>query len=302
MKLFLLTISSLALFQGVEAMGIFSIFAKMTEQSISRMDIIDNIPPMSDISGTEKTDKSDISYENVSFAYNSIPVLKGISFNVQEGTTTALVGLSGSGKTTIINLLGRFWDVKQGKIKIGGIEIKNLSYEYLLSKLSFVFQDVVLFEDSVAGNIRIGKPDATLDEVINAAKRAGCHDFIMNLPEGYDTILGEAGAKLSGGEKQRISIARALIKDAPIVLLDEVTANVDVENEVKIQAAMRELLKNKTVIMIAHKLSTVQNSDQILVIKDGRISQRGTHKELVREEGLYKKLWDMQYRTGQWKL
>ena len=192
--------------------------------------------------------------------------------------------------------------MKQGKIKIGGIEIKNLSYEYLLSKLSFVFQDVVLFEDSVAGNIRIGKPDATLDEVINAAKRAGCHDFIMNLPEGYDTILGEGGAKLSGGEKQRISIARALIKDAPIVLLDEVTANVDVENEVKIQAAMRELLKNKTVIMIAHKLSTVQNADQILVIKDGRISQRGTHKELVREEGLYKKLWDMQYRTGQWKL
>jgi len=266
------------------------------------MDIIDNIPPMSDISGAEKTDKFDISYENVSFAYNSIPVLKGISFNVQEGTTTALVGLSGSGKTTIINLLGRFWDVKQGKIKIGGIEIKNLSYEYLLRKLSFVFQDVVLFEDSVAGNIRIGKPDATLDEVINAAKRAGCHDFIMNLPEGYDTILGEGGANLSGGEKQRISIARALIKDAPIVLLDEVTANVDVENEVKIQAAMRELLKNKTVIMIAHKLSTVQNSDQILVIKDGRIIQRGTHKELVREEGLYKKLWDMQYRTGQWKL
>lgn len=302
MKLFLLTISSLSLFQGVEAMGIFSIFAKMTEQSISRMDIIDNIPPMSDISGAEKTDKFDISYENVSFAYNSKPVLKEISFNVPEGTTTALVGLSGSGKTTIINLLGRFWDVKQGKIKIGGIEIKNLSYEYLLSKLSFVFQDVVLFEDSVAGNIRIGKPDATLDEVINAAKRAGCHDFIMNLPEGYDTILGEGGAKLSGGEKQRISIARALIKDAPIVLLDEVTANVDVENEVKIQAAMRELLKNKTVIMIAHKLSTVQNSDQILVIKDGRISQRGTHKELVREEGLYKKLWDMQYRTGQWKL
>ena len=165
-----------------------------------------------------------------------------------------------------------------------------------------MFQDVVLFEDSVAGNIRIGKPDATLDEVINAAKRAGCHDFIMNLPEGYDTILGEGGANLSGGEKQRISIARALIKDAPIVLLDEVTANVDVENEVKIQAAMRELLKNKTVIMIAHKLSTVQNSDQILVIKDGRIIQRGTHKELVREEGLYKKLWDMQYRTGQWKL
>ena len=302
MRLFLLTLSSFGLFQGIEGMGIFSIFAKMTAQSLKRMDIIDNIPVMSDISGEEELNQFDISYENVSFAYDSTPVLKGISFNVPEKTTTALVGLSGSGKTTIINLLGRFWDAQQGKIKIGGKEIQNLSYEYLLRNLSFVFQDVMLFQDSILNNIRIGKPSACLDEVVEAAKKAGCHDFITALPDGYDTVLGEGGSTLSGGEKQRIAIARALIKDAPIVLLDEVTANIDVENEVKIQSALQELLKNKTVIMIAHKLSTIQDVDQILVIEDGSISQKGTHNELMKQIGLYKKLWDMQYQTEKWKI
>ena len=302
MRLFLLTLSSFSLFQGIEGMGIFSIFAKMTAQSLERMDMIDNIPVMSDISGEEELNQFDISYENVSFAYDSTPVLKGISFNVPERTTTALVGLSGSGKTTIINLLGRFWDAQQGKIKIGGKEIQNLSYEHLLRNLSFVFQDVMLFQDSILNNIRIGKPSACLDEVVEAAKKAGCHDFIMELPDGYDTVPGEGGSTLSGGEKQRIAIARALIKDAPIVLLDEVTANIDVENEVKIQSALQELLKNKTVIMIAHKLSTIQDVDQILVIEDGSISQKGTHDELMKEIGLYKKLWDMQYQTEEWKI
>ena len=302
MRLFLLTLSSFGLFQGIEGMGIFSIFAKMTAQSLKRMDIIDNIPVMSDISGEEELNQFDISYENVSFAYDSTPVLKGISFNIPEKTTMALVGLSGSGKTTIINLLGRFWDAQQGKIKIGGKEIQNLSYEYLLRNLSFVFQDVMLFQDSILNNIRIGKPSACLDEVVEAAKKAGCHDFIMELPDGYDTVPGEGGSTLSGGEKQRIAIARALIKDAPIVLLDEVTANIDVENEVKIQSALQELLKNKTVIMIAHKLSTIQDVDQILVIEDGSISQKGTHNELMEQAGLYKKLWNMQYQTDKWKI
>ena len=302
MRLFLLTLSSFGLFQGIEGMGIFSIFAKMTAQSLKRMDIIDNIPVMSDISGEEEVNQFDISYENVSFAYDSTPVLKKISFNIPERTTTALVGLSGSGKTTVINLLGRFWDAQQGKIKIGGKEIQNLSYEYLLRNLSFVFQDVMLFQDSILNNIRIGKPSACLDEVVEAAKKAGCHDFIMELPDGYDTVSGEGGSTLSGGEKQRIAIARALIKDAPIVLLDEVTANIDVENEVKIQSALQELLKNKTVIMIAHKLSTIQDVDQILVIEDGSISQKGTHNELMKQIGLYKKLWDMQYQTEKWKI
>ncbi|WP_462427448.1 ABC transporter ATP-binding protein [Fusobacterium varium] len=302
MRLFLLTLSSFGLFQGIEGMGIFSIFAKMTAQSLERMDMIDNIPVMSDISGEEEVNQFDISYENVSFAYDSTPVLKKISFNIPERTTTALVGLSGSGKTTVINLLGRFWDAQQGKIKIGGKEIQNLSYEYLLRNLSFVFQDVMLFQDSILNNIRIGKPSACLDEVVEAAKKAGCHDFIMKLPDGYDTVPGEGGSTLSSGEKQRIAIARALIKDAPIVLLDEVTANIDVENEVKIQSALQELLKNKTVIMIAHKLSTIQDVDQILVIEDGKISQKGTHNELMKQIGLYKKLWDMQYQTEKWKI
>lgn len=302
MRLFLLTLSSFGLFQGIEGMGIFSIFAKMTAQSLERMDMIDNIPVMSDISGEEEVNQFDISYENVSFAYDSTPVLKKISFNIPERTTTALVGLSGSGKTTVINLLGRFWDAQQGKIKIGGKEIQNLSYEYLLRNLSFVFQDVMLFQDSILNNIRIGRPSACLDEVVEAAKKAGCHDFIMKLPDGYDTVPGEGGSTLSGGEKQRIAIARALIKDAPIVLLDEVTANIDVENEVKIQSALQELLKNKTVIMIAHKLSTIQDVDQILVIEDGKISQKGTHHELMEQIGLYKKLWDMQYQTEKWKI
>ena len=302
MRLFLLTLSSFGLFQGIEGMGIFSIFAKMTAQSLKRMDMIDNIPVMSDISGEEELNQFDISYENVSFAYDSTPVLKGISFNVPGKTTTALVGLSGSGKTTIINLLGRFWDTQQGKIKIGGKEIQNLSYEHLLCNLSFVFQDVMLFQDSILNNIRIGRPSASLEEVVEAAKKAGCHDFIMELQGGYDTVPGEGGSTLSGGEKQRIAIARALIKDAPIVLLDEATANIDVENEVKIQSALQELSKNKTVIMIAHKLSTIQDVDQILVIEDGKISQKGTHNELMKQIGLYKKLWDMQYQTEKWKI
>ena len=302
MRLFLLSVSSFGLFQGAEAMGIFSIFAKMAAQSLERMDIIDNIPVMSDISGKEELNQFDISYEEVSFSYDSTPVLQKISFHVPEGTTTALVGLSGGGKTTIIHLLGRFWDAQQGTIKIGGKKIQNLSYEGLLGHLSFVFQEVVLFQDSILNNIRIGKPSADLDEVIETAKKAGCHEFIMRLPDGYNTILGEGGTKLSGGEKQRISIARALIKDAPIVLLDEVTANVDAENEVKIQSALQELLKNKTVIMIAHKLSTIQKVNQILVMENGKIIQRGTHKELSEQVGLYKKLWDMQYQTEKWKI
>ena len=301
---FLLMLASFSLFTGAEAMGIFSIFAKMTQQSIDRMNQIKTIPKLEDISGTEKLERYDICFEHVNFAYNKTPVLRDVSFCVPEGTTTALVGLSGSGKTTITNLIARFWDILpgHGEISIGGKAVKTLSYEHLLKNISFVFQDVFLFNDTVLNNIRIGRPDATIEEVCEAAQRAGCAEFIEAMEDSYNTVIGEAGVRLSGGEKQRISIARALLKNAPIILLDEVTANVDAENEQLIQTALQELLKNKTVIMIAHKLSTIQNADQILVLENGTISQRGSHAELIAQGGLYRRLWDIQYEAERWRM
>ena len=232
-------------------------------------------------------DSSEIEYKNVTFGYTDKDVLKNISFSIRQGEMTALVGPSGGGKSTIANLLARFWDVKDGSIKVRGKDIRDVSLGSLMDNISMVFQRVYLFQDTVANNISIGRPDATREEVIEAAKKARCYDFIMQLPDGFDTVIGEGGASLSGGEKQRISIARCILKDSPIVILDEATASVDADNERAIQEAISELCKDKTLLVIAHRLKTIKDADQILLISDGEIKERGTHAELMSIGGQY---------------
>lgn len=232
-------------------------------------------------------DSSEIEYKNVTFGYTDKDVLKNVSFSIRQGEMTALVGPSGGGKSTIANLLARFWDVKDGSIKVRGKDIRDVSLGSLMDSISMVFQRVYLFQDTVANNISIGRPEATREEVIEAAKKARCYDFIMQLPEGFDTVIGEGGASLSGGEKQRISIARCILKDSPIVILDEATASVDADNERAIQEAISELCKDKTLLVIAHRLKTIKDADQILLISDGEIKERGTHDELMSIGGQY---------------
>lgn len=299
---FLLMLASFSLFAGIEAIGIFSIFSKMTQQSIDRMNQIKEIPKMQDISGNKKMKGHDIIFDNVTFSYDTRNVLENISFTVPENTTTALVGLSGSGKTTITNLIARFWDIKSGNIFIGNEKIKDISYEDLLANLSFVFQDVFLFHDTIFNNIKIGNPKASMEEIYQAAKQAGCHEFIEKLENGYDTVIGEGGSTLSGGEKQKLSIARAILKNAPILLLDEPSSNLDAKNESLVQIALSNLIKGKTVIMIAHRLKTIQKADQILVLDNGKIKECGTHIELIKSSGLYAKLWKLQNLADDWKV
>ena len=228
-----------------------------------------------------------VEYSNVSFGYTGKNVLNHISFTMKKGEMTALVGPSGGGKSTIASLLARFWDIKEGTIKVDGKDIKNVSLGSLMDKISMVFQRVYLFKDTIYNNIVIGRPDATREEVIEAAKKARCYDLIMSFPEGFDTVIGEGGASLSGGEKQRLSIARCILKDSPIVILDEATASVDADNECAIQEAISELCKNKTLLVIAHRLKTIKDADQILVVSNGKIIERGNHKKLMKKDGVY---------------
>ena len=244
----------------------------------------------------------DIRFRNVDFGYESRQVLKNVTFTIPEQTSTAIVGPSGSGKTTICSLLARFYDPQAGSITVGGHDLREFTCDSLLTNISMVFQNVYLFHDTIRANILFGRPDATEDEMIAAAKKARCHDFIMKLPDGYDTVVGEGGGTLSGGEKQRISIARAILKDAPIIILDEATASIDPENEHLIQQALSELTRGKTIITIAHRLATVQNADQILVVEDGRIAQQGTHDELIRQDGLYRRFTEIRQQAEGWKL
>lgn len=250
----------------------------------------------------EAPENHDIQFDHVGFGYGDKDALHDVSVKMKQGTMTALVGPSGSGKSTMLRLIARFYDPQKGRVLIGGKDMKEIEPEKLMKKISMVFQEVYLFQDTAAGNIRYGKEDATLEEIKNAAKLANCYDFIIGMPKGFDTMIGESGSTLSGGEKQRISIARAILKDAPVVLLDEATSSLDPENEVEIQQAISRLIEGRTVIVIAHRLKTIVGADNILVLEKGRMTEAGTHEQLLSLGGMYEKLWGLQMTSEGWKI
>ena len=295
-------IAGFIIFEGIKAAGSSMAILRIAENSIDSLKYMEKIPEIKEGAETSPIRHPDIEFKDVSFAYDEKTILDHISCEMKKNTMTAIVGPSVRGKTTFCNLIARFWDVNTGEILIGGKNIKEYTLPHLMSHIAMVFQSVYLFEDTIENNIKFGVPSATREEVIEAAKKAMCHDFIEALPNGYDTLIGEGGATLSGGEKQRISIARAMLKDAPIVIFDEATANIDPENEDKLKAAIEELTKNKTIIMIAHRLSTIRNADQILVLNNGKIEQRGNHEELMKQGGLYKTLINMKNKATVWKI
>ena len=298
----LMIISSFMVYESLDMMGSFSALMRTVNIVVSKANEILEMKPM-DIDGEDIVPSSmKLEMKNVSFAYEDKTIIDDISLTIPEKTTTAIVGPSGGGKTTLTNLLARFWDVQSGEVLLDGKNVKDYSFDSLMKNFSFVFQRVYLFEDTIANNIRFGEPEASMDRVIEAAKKARCHDFIMSLPNGYETVIGEGGASLSGGEKQRISIARAIMKDSPIIILDEATANVDPENEAELSKAIEELTKDKTIIMIAHRLKTVRHADNILVISDGKIAQQGTHDELIKEDGIYRNFVMERKEAISWKV
>ena len=283
----MMVVSAFLAYSELESAGEMFFMLPMIDASIDRVEEIDRAPRMDEGGSVQVPKSHDISFEHVDFSYGDRKIIDDVSFTIPEGTTTAIVGPSGSGKTTLTSLMARFWDVNKGSVKLGGIDVKDYSLDSLMSNFSMVFQNVYLFNDSIENNIKFGKPGASHEEVVAAAKAARCHDFIMALPDGYDTVIGEGGATISGGERQRLSIARAMLKDAPIVILDEATANVDPENEAELQAAIEALTGGKTIIMIAHRLKTVRHANQILVVDHGRIVQHGTHDQLIQQKGIY---------------
>ncbi len=298
----LMLVASFMLYAELESAGNMADNLQMLGASMDKANSIDDTPVM-DIDGAELTPAdTSVEFQDVSFAYGDRTILDHVSLTVPSGSITAVVGPSGGGKTTLCNLIARFWDVQSGKITVGGYDVREYKLDSLMKNISMVFQSVYLFNDTVENNIKFGRPDATHEQVVAAARAACCHDFIMALPDGYDTVLGEGGGSLSGGEKQRISIARAMLKDAPIVILDEATASVDPENEAELQAAISALTRGKTLIMIAHRLNTVRNADQILVLSGGHIVQRGTHQELMAQGGLYADFVGVRQEALRWKL
>ena len=301
-KSLMMIIASYMVYEQLKVAGSCVANMRLAEHSIDKANQIDDVPVM--LEGTKDTapDTMEIQFSHVEFAYEKKKVLKDVSFTIPAKKMTAIVGPSGSGKTTLCNMIPRFWDVDAGKILIGSTDIRDYTMSCLMKNISMVFQNVYLFADTIENNIKFGKEDASHEEVVEAAKKACCHDFIMQLPDGYDTRIDEGGASLSGGEKQRISIARALIKNAEIVIFDEATANVDPENEDRLQNAIEALTKDKTVIMIAHRLKTVRNAEKILVLNDGEIVQEGRHEELIKQPGIYKTFVEQRKEAIGWKL
>ncbi|WP_288207245.1 ABC transporter ATP-binding protein [uncultured Parabacteroides sp.] len=312
-----IALAAVYLFFIVLGPGVASPFYRLTflasntreiDEGVSRIDAIFAEKPVPEPANPQQPKGHDICFENVSFSYENTrektrtEALKHINFTARAGEITALVGPSGSGKSTIANLIPRFWDVTEGTISIGGADIRNIPSEQLMDQVSFVFQDTFLFFDTLYENIRVGKPDATEEQVIAAARAAQCDDFIRRLPQGYQTLIGEGGVYLSGGEAQRVAVARAILKNSPILVLDEATAFADPENEYKMQLAIQELIREKTVIIIAHRLSSIISANQIIVLKEGEIAQQGIHSELSVNDGLYKQMWDAYTDAFQWTL
>ena len=297
-----MVIAAFILFGALDSAGSYSALLRNVDLNVSKAQSVLDMPTM-DIDGRDITPTNyDIDVENVEFSYDKRKIIDGVSVHIPQKTTTAIVGPSGGGKTTLCHLIARFWDVDKGCVRLGGMNVKDYSMDSLMKNFSFVFQSVYLFQDTIANNIRFGQPDAPMEKVIEAAKKACCHDFIMALPDGYETIIGEGGANLSGGEKQRISIARAIMKDAPIIILDEATANVDPESEQELTAAIEAMTKEKTIMMIAHRLKTVRHADNILVIDGGKIVQSGTHDELMHQGGIYRRFVESRELAVGWKV
>lgn len=298
----ILVIASFMVFNDLENAGNMASLLQMLAASMDTANSIDDTPVMDEKGADVVPASSEIIFDNVDFSYADRKILDHVSFTIPAGTTTAIVGPSGSGKTTMCNLIARFWDVDAGRITVGGKDVRDFKLDSLMKNIGMVFQNVYLFADSIENNIKFGCPDATHEQVVEAAKKACCHEFISALTDGYDTVIGEGGGTLSGGEKQRISIARAILKDAPIIILDEATSSVDPENEEELQRAIAELTHDKTIIMIAHRLKTVRGADQILVLDDSHIVQRGTHAELIQQKGLYADFVSERQEAIGWKL
>ena len=297
-----MTISAFMLYSSLECAGNYSSLLHVVSVCVDKANAFLELDTM-DIDGKEiKPQNCNIELDHISFSYDRRKIIDDVSLSIPEKTTTAIVGPSGGGKSTLCNLIARFWDVDEGKVTLGGVNVKDYSMNSLMNNFSFVFQTVYLFADTIENNIKFGRQDATHEEVVAAAKKACCHEFISQLPNGYDTVIGEGGSSLSGGQKQRISIARAIMKDAPVVILDEATANVDPENEKDLMDAIEALTKEKTIIMIAHRLKTVRHADQIVVVDKGRIAQQGTHEQLMTQDGIYKRFVDAREQAVSWKL